>query len=154
MFTRGMFGIINTLSTIFKLQHCLWKQVLSFCFGGRRCALPPSPHPVFLFKSNFAHLQYTSLHVVCVFPVFRYFFYMRVYLSFSLPFYIHKQLYIIYTYIEIIYIYTTWYIVILFTYNIIYTSFFLIAWGHFWSQNIFWSLALCIWSYTSSIKYQ
>ena len=36
--SRGMFGIINTLSTIFKIQHCPWKQLLSFCFGGRRCA--------------------------------------------------------------------------------------------------------------------
>ena len=150
MFTRGMFNMINTLSTIFK-HYCLWKQVLSFCFGGKRCALPPSPPPAFLFKSNFAHLQYTSLHVMHVyiymfFHVFRYFLYVCIFFSLYLHIYTQEtNIYIIYIYVW------TWYI-ILFTYNIIYTYFFQISWEYVWSQNIFWSLALCIWSY--SIKYQ
>ena len=71
MLTRGMPDIISTLSGIFKLQHCLWKQVLSFCFGGRRCALP-----VFFVQVTFAiHFSaseyiyiYTHTHkYVCVF---------------------------------------------------------------------------------------
>ena len=32
------------------LQRNMWEEVLAFCFGGRRCALPPIPPPAFFFK--------------------------------------------------------------------------------------------------------
>ena len=64
-----MFCMKDRLSTMIKLQRCLWKQVLLWCcFGGRRralvSALPPiSPSLFFLILSpSLPACKYTALH--------------------------------------------------------------------------------------------
>ena len=152
MFTRGMFGIIWVPYSNYSIA-CENKYCHS-ALGGGAAPCPQAPIP-FFYSSPTLHTCNTLLCMLCVFSMYLDIFLYACVSFFLSPFlYTQATLYNIYIYRNNIYIYTTWYIVILFTYNIIYTSFFLIPWGYFWSQNIFWSLALCIWSYTSSIKYQ
>ena len=63
-----MFCIKDRLSTMIKLQRCLWEQVLLWCcFGGRRCALvsalpPISPSLFLILSPSLPACKYAALH--------------------------------------------------------------------------------------------
>ena len=92
MLIRGMFGIINTLSTIFKLQH--ENRYCHSALGGGAAPSPQAPLPLF-YSSPILRACYTLLciYIYMFFHVFRYVLYdficVYMFLSFSLSTYIY-----------------------------------------------------------------
>ena len=91
MLIRGMFGIINTLSTIFKLQH--ENRYCHSALGGGAAPSPQAPSRFFIQVQFCALAIRFSAYIYMFFHVFRYVLYdficVYMFLSFSLSTYIY-----------------------------------------------------------------